>query len=496
MFRLGFQLRSASPGLNVGLFVCLCARSACTPPLPAGRCGVGVCPWARVSAAPRLSWLRCRGVCVFVCVPSLYPATPGWGVRCGCVFLGSGFGCAPPLRAGVLGCVSLCARSACTPPLLASVCGVGVCVWARVWTAPHHSWLGCWGVCVLCARSACTPPLLAAVSAVWVGCCLAPVPVAWFLRIVRAARVCGTRWPLLLGTCPCALVVAGGVPLRQASGPVLVRRASSGPVALGALFGFPDAVVPFPIPEACAPGFTGRLRWARGGRPRTRLFVVAAGPHQHLARVLGDRDSRAHIQELQEKLQVPLYHTALRPANVVAHLQKRLIQLLREQLPFLTRAARWLARKHIHNPEEHIGCLCDHTTPEDWEHFRKCPLRTGRDTLVGWSPAETLRQHEGWQTHSHAHQATELLFRDPLVKEATMRGAVTQALHRHLAKHTENPMEAAAQPQLEAVRRAAAKTVHRKHLLSTHTEQLTDPTAREHMQRLIHYHAVHDPEVH
>ena len=133
--------------------------------------------------------------------------------------------------------------------------------------------------------------------------------------------------------------------------------------------------------------------------------------------------------------------------------------------------------------------------PDNWEHFKKCPLHTGRDTLVGWSPAETLRQHEGWPTHSHAHQATEHLFRDPLVKEATMRGAVTQALHRHLTKHTESPIEVAAHLQLEAVRRASAQMVHRKHLLLTHAEQLTDPTAREHMQRLIHYHAVHDPDV-
>ena len=74
-------------------------------------------------------------------------------------------------------------------------------------------------------------------------------------------------------------------------------------------------------------------------------------PIQHLARVLGDADSRSHIQELQDRLQIPLYHSALRPANVPAHLQKRRIQLLREQLPFLTRVARWLARKHIHAPE-------------------------------------------------------------------------------------------------------------------------------------------------
>ena len=98
---------------------------------------------------------------------------------------------------------------------------------------------------------------------------------------------------------------------------------------------------------------------------------------------------------------------------------------------------------------------------------------------MGWSPAETLQQHEGWSTHSHAHQATEYLFRDPLVKEATMRGAVTQALHRHLTKHAENPMEAAAHSQLEAVRRAAAQMVHRKHLLLTRTEQLINLTARE-----------------
>ena len=34
----------------------------------------------------------------------------------------------------------------------------------------------------------------------------------------------------------------------------VVRRASSGPVALGAPVGFPDAVVTFPTPGACAPG--------------------------------------------------------------------------------------------------------------------------------------------------------------------------------------------------------------------------------------------------
>ena len=95
---------------------------------------------------------------------------------------------------------------------------------------------------------------------------------------VRASRVCGTGWPLWIGTCPLPWLwpaaCLSGVP----RGPALVRRTSSGPVALGAPVGFPVAVVSSPIPGAVAPGFTGWLRGARGGRPRTGLFVPAAGP--------------------------------------------------------------------------------------------------------------------------------------------------------------------------------------------------------------------------
>ena len=117
-------------------------------------------------------------MCVFVCALRLWPATPGWDVQCGCVCLGSGFGCAPPLLAGVLGCVCVCVRA----PLV-----------------PRHSWLG---------RAVCGSG------------------VAWHLflcraslRVVRASQVCGTCWPLLLGTCPRALVVVGGVSLPRASRP-------------------------------------------------------------------------------------------------------------------------------------------------------------------------------------------------------------------------------------------------------------------------------------
>ena len=122
---------------------------------------------------------------------------------------------------GVGACVFLCARSACTPPLLAGLCGVGVCVWARVSAAPRHSWLGCWGVCVcVCVRARLVPRRSRLRGAVF------RLDVAWHLflcrgslRVVRAVRGCGTRWPLLLGTCPCALVLAGGVPLWRASWP-------------------------------------------------------------------------------------------------------------------------------------------------------------------------------------------------------------------------------------------------------------------------------------
>ena len=329
-----FRLRPATLAWGVGVCVRLCVCSPCTQPLLARVRGVGVCVWARVLASPCNSWLGCWAVCVL----RLHPATPGTVAGCGCVCLGSGFGCAPPLLAGVLGCVraplapshswhgcatwvcvfglgfrlrpatpgwgvGLCACSACTQPLLARVRGVGVCVWAPVSAAPRHSWLGCWAVWVLrlhpatpgtgarcgcvCLGSGfgCALPLLAGM----LGCVCARVhaPLAWHLfvcrgslRVVRALWVCGTRRPSLLGNCPCAFIVAGGVPLWRASWPSVVRRASSGLVALNAPVGFPVAVVPFPSPGACAHGFTGRLRGARGGRPRTGLSMPAAGPRR------------------------------------------------------------------------------------------------------------------------------------------------------------------------------------------------------------------------
>ena len=234
-----------------------------SPPLLAGvlwRRWCVVCCWgpspllAEVPVCyspPLLAGFRCRWWWAV-------PATPGWG----------------PLAAVV--CVFCLAGSG--GPASRARCG-----------APH---LFLWPLCLSALlgplRAGVAPLSFAAVAVPrWLGFVVCGLAVAWHLfvcrgslRVVRALRVCGTRRPSLLGTCPCALVVAGGVPLWRASWPRVVRRASSGPVALGAPVGFPDAVVPFPTPGACAPGFTGRLRGARGGRPRTGLIVPAAGPRR------------------------------------------------------------------------------------------------------------------------------------------------------------------------------------------------------------------------
>ena len=241
VFGFGFWLRPTTPGLGVGVCVCWCGRSPCTPPLLAGVCGVGVVVWVRVSAAPRHSWLGYWGVCVLVWALPVYPATPGLGVRRGFVCLGSGFGRAPPLQAGVLGCACWCACSPCTPPLLAGVCGVGVCACVRVWAAPRHSPLGCWGACVLVCALRLHPPLLAGVCGVgvcvwarvsaaprhsWLGCSGVCVLVCLFRSYpanpgwdVQPGCVCsgsgfGCAPPLLAGVlgCVCAGVGAPLVP--------------------------------------------------------------------------------------------------------------------------------------------------------------------------------------------------------------------------------------------------------------------------------------------
>ena len=84
---------------------------------------------------------------MFIGALYLYPATPGWAVRWGCVCLHSALGCTPPLLAGVLGCVCAGVGAPLAPRHSWLGCAPWLCVWARVSAAPRHSWLGCWCKC-------------------------------------------------------------------------------------------------------------------------------------------------------------------------------------------------------------------------------------------------------------------------------------------------------------------------------------------------------------
>ena len=118
------------------------------------------------------------------------------------------------------------------------------------------------------------------------GCPWHLVPCRGWSCVVRASRVCGTRWPLWLGTCPRAVVVAGGVPLWRALCP---RVGAPHLVWSGASR---CSGRPSPTPWAVAPSFTGWLPGARGGPPRTGLIVPAAGPCRGKGAGLAPRPTR------------------------------------------------------------------------------------------------------------------------------------------------------------------------------------------------------------
>ena len=198
-----------------------CARG----PIPTG-CGCGGCGRGDPSPTPQRAFLR---ACFAPCAGGSRP--PGGGASC----LGvrrPGTGTLPPPTSHPFGR----AAGARVPLATSAVCGRG-----------GPAVLGTFSRAAV-RRVLCALPGFAAPGG---HCGLAPVLVPW-LR-------------------PAACL--SGVP----RGPALVRRASSSPVPLGALVGFPVAVVPSPGPGAVTPGFTGWLRGARGGWPRTGLFVPAAG---------------------------------------------------------------------------------------------------------------------------------------------------------------------------------------------------------------------------
>ena len=113
---------------------------------------------------------------------------------------------------------------------------------------------------------------------VWLGVACHRLPCRGCVVVARAVRVRGTRLPLLLGTCLCAVVVASGVPLWCASWP---RVGAPSHVRSGrsrCSSRLPRRRGAFPHPGGIRFGLTGRLRGARRGRPKTGLIVPVAGP--------------------------------------------------------------------------------------------------------------------------------------------------------------------------------------------------------------------------
>ena len=155
MFVRAFRLYTAFPGAGVRCdCVCLGSGFGCAPPFLG--CGVRVC--------------------VFVCALRLYPANPGWGFWCMC--LGSGFRfhpAIPGLVAGVLCLVLDLALAACW--------GAGLVCLCLDFAFSHPILPGLLSCVCSCACSASTPPFLAGVCGacvrarvlalprhLWLGC--------------------------------------------------------------------------------------------------------------------------------------------------------------------------------------------------------------------------------------------------------------------------------------------------------------------------------------
>ena len=124
------------------------------------------------------------------------------------------------------------------------------------------------------------------------GCPWHLVPCRGSSCVVRASRVRGTRWPLWLGTCPRAMVVAGGVPLWRASWP----RVGAPPLVRSRRFRCSSRLSrrrgAFSHPGGCRP----RLYWvaARGTwRPaENRAHCACRWPLPGALRVVPVRGSR------------------------------------------------------------------------------------------------------------------------------------------------------------------------------------------------------------
>ena len=113
----------------------------------------------------------------------------------------------------------------------------------------------------------------------WHGCCLAPVPVTWF--VACCARCPGLRNPVAVVAWYLS-VCLGCDPQRASLACLAAPRWCAAPRPVRSLSvlrsASPVLLCLFSSPWAFTPRLSGRLRGARGGRPRTGLLVPSAGP--------------------------------------------------------------------------------------------------------------------------------------------------------------------------------------------------------------------------
>ena len=183
-FGLGVGLHPTILGCGFGTCVVSVRGPPVPAPFPAPVCGVGVCAWARVSAATRHSLLQCWGVCVFVCVSHLVPCPSRLGFRCGGLCLGFGCSRGPPLQAWVLGCVCVCVRAPLVPRLSWLECAVWACLHGlRFGLCPATPGWGVRACVTLCT----VPRFYPAIPGGLVVCVWVPVLSAlWFSPGLRA----------------------------------------------------------------------------------------------------------------------------------------------------------------------------------------------------------------------------------------------------------------------------------------------------------------------
>ena len=162
-------------------------------------------------------------------------------------YLLSGFGCPLPFLAGYLWSFCVCVRGTIVSNQSWLGCAVYVCVLGlglRLRAATPG-----WGVgvCVLL----CTPCLYTAIPGWGLWCVGCVLPGTCSCAVVhcqfRVMPGFAARWSLLLGTRPCAFILAGGVPLWRApwprvGAPRLVR--SGRPWCCSWLFGTPCCLSP------------------------------------------------------------------------------------------------------------------------------------------------------------------------------------------------------------------------------------------------------------